>query len=169
VPGITTNFKATTTGERGSYPVVCAELCGLGHSVMRQTATVMPQQEYETWLNEQAQAAAGDAGGGGAVGGPRGDDTAGEPPDGEALFASDDTRCAQCHTLEAAGSTGSIGPDLDEGLAGQDEEFIRQSIVDPNAEIADGYQEGIMPPNYGDTLSPEEVDALVTYLTEATR
>ena len=48
-------------------------------------------------------------------------------------------------------------------------EQVRQSIVDPNAEIADGFSEGIMPPNYGDSLDPREIDALVDYLVESTR
>ncbi len=49
VPGITTNYRITTTRE-GQYPVVCAELCGLGHSAMRQTAHVVPRQEFDRWL-----------------------------------------------------------------------------------------------------------------------
>ena len=56
---------------------------------------------------------------------------------------------ASCHTLADAGTTGSVGPDLDDVLADKDEAFIKTSIEDPEAEIADGYQGGIMPPNYG--------------------
>ena len=52
---------------------------------------------------------------------------------------------------------------------GKDEAFIRESIVDPDAEIAQGFSPGIMPPNYGDTLQPAELDALVEYLAEVTR
>ena len=44
---------------------------------------------------------------------------------------------------------------------------IRESIVDPDAQIAQGFQPGLMP-RYGDTLSEEQVDALVQYLTEVT-
>ena len=44
-------------------------------------------------------------------------------------------------------------------------DYVRQSIVDPNAVVAAGYQPGVMPPNFGDTLSPEELDALVAYLS----
>ena len=54
-------------------------------------------------------------------------------------------------------------------LADKDEAFIRESIVDPDAEIADGYQGGIMPPNYGETLQPAQIDALVKYLSEVTK
>src|SRR5215210_1358605 len=51
VPGITTTYRVTTTRE-GQYPVVCAELCGLGHSAMRQTAHVLPRQEFDSWLSD---------------------------------------------------------------------------------------------------------------------
>ncbi len=166
VPGITTNFKATTLQRPGTYPVVCAELCGLGHAVMRQTATVMPEQDFEDWLAERA---AEGGGGAGAAGGAACEGSGPATPDGAALFTADATRCGQCHALEDAGTTASIGPNLDESLQGRDEAYIRRGIVEPDADIADGYQPGIMPPNYEDTLRPEEVDALVTYLQEVSR
>jgi cytochrome c oxidase subunit 2 len=52
VPGIDTTYSVETTRE-GDFAVVCAELCGLGHSTMRQTAHVVPQSEFESWLNDQ--------------------------------------------------------------------------------------------------------------------
>jgi cytochrome c oxidase subunit 2 len=52
VPGITTTYSVETT-RVGDYVVVCAELCGLGHSAMRQTAHVLPKGEFDSWLNEQ--------------------------------------------------------------------------------------------------------------------
>ena len=54
-------------------------------------------------------------------------------------------------------------------LKGKDEAFIKQSIDDPSAEIADGYQDGIMPPNFEQTLAPAKLDALVKYLSEVTK
>jgi cytochrome c oxidase subunit II len=49
VPGITTKYRVTPN-RLGAYPVVCAELCGLGHSTMRQTVHVLPRAEYESWI-----------------------------------------------------------------------------------------------------------------------
>jgi mono/diheme cytochrome c family protein len=86
--------------------------------------------------------------------------------DGAQVFT--DQGCGGCHTLAAASATGATGPNLDEGLKGKDTAFIEQSIVDPNAEIAKGFAPDIMPQNYGDTLSPEELDGLVQYLSEST-
>jgi cytochrome c oxidase subunit II len=157
VPGIDTELKITpkTVGE---YPVICAELCGLGHSVMRQTAHVVEPAEFDNWVQERAAAAA--EGGGG-------EEPGGEAPDGEALFTGD-LGCGGCHTLADAGTTGNVGPDLDENLAGRDEAYIEESIVDPSAEIAEGFQDGQMPANFGDRLEPAELDALVKYLAEVT-
>jgi len=155
VPGISTHLRATPK-TLGDYPVVCAELCGLGHAAMRQTAHVVEPAEFEQWL----------ANGGRPPGEPGEAGEAGEDagaPDGKALFA--DNGCGGCHALADAGTTGGTGPNLDEALADKDAAFIEESIVDPSAEIAEGFSD-IMPPNFEQTLQPEELDALVKYLDE---
>jgi cytochrome c oxidase subunit 2 len=58
VPGINTSYGVKTT-RVGNYAVVCAELCGLGHSTMRQTAHVVPKQEFDSWLSDLRTKAAG--------------------------------------------------------------------------------------------------------------
>jgi cytochrome c oxidase subunit 2 len=90
---------------------------------------------------------------------------AGNPARGKALFVSEG--CGGCHTFKAAGTSGKTGPDLDMALKGKDAEFIRESIVDPNAEVAQGFQQGIMPP-YGETLDPQQVANLVAFLQQST-
>jgi cytochrome c oxidase subunit II len=72
--------------------------------------------------------------------------------------------CGSCHTLESAGSTGEIGPNLDDSLQGKDAEYIRTSIVNPNAEIEEGFQPNIMPGDYGQQLSDKELADLVAFL-----
>ena len=54
-------------------------------------------------------------------------------------------------------------------LKGKDAAFVRESIADPNKELAPGFSEGIMPTNYEQVLDPAELDALVKYLTEVTK
>jgi cytochrome c oxidase subunit 2 len=83
------------------------------------------------------------------------------PAAGKKVFA--DSGCSGCHTFQPAGATGKIGPDLDQALKGKDAAFIKTSIQDPGAEIAKGFPD-IMPKTYADSLSPEELDALVKYL-----
>ena len=152
VPGTETHVVITPT-KVGTYEVICTELCGLGHAVMRSQAVVLGSADYEKWMNEQ-KSGGGAAGGGGAS-------------DGEALFASNG--CGSCHTLAAAGSTSEVGPDLDEVLKGKDAEFVRASIVEPNAEVAPGFQPGIMPETFDDQLSDEQLDALVKYLLDSSK
>jgi cytochrome c oxidase subunit 2 len=50
VPGIDTKYQVTPT-RVGDYSVVCAELCGLGHATMRNTAHVVPKPEFDRWLS----------------------------------------------------------------------------------------------------------------------
>ncbi len=153
VPGITTKYRVTPN-RLGTYPVVCAELCGLGHSVMRSTARVVTPDAFEKWMAEQ-KAPAQAAGGG--------------KPDGKTLFSDGNgsaTACGACHQLADAGTAGQTGPDLDKVLAGKDAAFIEKAITDADAEITAGFQAGIMPKDYGDTLSAEELKALVTYLAK---
>ena len=157
VPGLTTKIRLTPD-KVGDYEVVCAELCGLGHSTMRQFVHVLPRGEFDSWVSKQKQAAGG--GGGGATGG--GGEAA--APSGEQLFTSNG--CAGCHTLKAAGATAKVGPDLGK-LGDVDAAFIRRSIADPNADVTKGYDPNIMPQDFGDKLSKEELDALVKYLLES--
>jgi cytochrome c oxidase subunit 2 len=167
VPGITTHYRVTPKAEAiGEHAIVCAELCGLGHAFMRQTAHVMAPAEFDKWVQRMVTHPAAGGGGGGGGGG-------GAAVDAKALFSSGDadtgaTACATCHTLADAGAKGQVGPDLDKVLKGKDAAFIKQSILDPDKEIAPGFQAGVMPGNFGDTLSPEQVDALVKYLSEVT-
>src|SRR4051794_7535294 len=166
VPGITTSYRVTPKASAiGPHQIVCAELCGLGHAFMRQTAHVMTKPQFAAWVRKTSAPQGGGGGGGGGQA---------AAPDGKAVFTNgkDSTGaapCGACHTLSEASTTGTTGPDLDQVLKGKDAAFIKQSIVQPDAEIAKGYAKGIMPPNYGSTLSGAEVDALVKFLSEATK
>lgn len=75
--------------------------------------------------------------------------------------------CGGCHALSAAGTSGTTGPDLDEALKGQGEAFIRESIVDPDAQISKGFEAGLMPKDYGDKLSDQELSDLVAFLLQS--
>jgi len=88
------------------------------------------------------------------------------PAAGKPVFASNG--CGSCHTLKDAGASGKIGPNLDEALKGKDEAFIKQSITDPNAEIAQGFQPNIMPQSYGSQLTSQQLGDLVAYLKSST-
>jgi cytochrome c551/c552 len=129
------------------------------HAAERQEAFEEQQAEAEAEqvAEEPAPEPGGEAGGGEEA----------AAAEGETLFT--DLGCGGCHTLQAAGSTGTTGPVLDETLSDKDEAYIRQSIVDPNAEIASGFGPDIMPQDYGQDLTPQEIDALVAYVSQSTR
>jgi mono/diheme cytochrome c family protein len=84
---------------------------------------------------------------------------------GAQVFATNG--CGSCHTLAAANSGGTTGPDLDEVLPGQSEAEIEESIVDPEAKIAQGYPKGVMPQNFKEKIQPEEIKQLVEFLSES--
>jgi cytochrome c oxidase subunit 2 len=151
VPGLKTTINVTPT-RLGTYPVICNELCGLGHSTMRSTAVVMTPAAFARWLKAQGKAVTSPNAG-----------TA-----GAAVFKNNG--CGACHTLTAAGTTGKVGPDLDKlaaeaKQAGQPvQSFAQTSIVDPNAYIQPGYPKNVMPQTFGKALSKQQLDALVSYL-----
>jgi cytochrome c oxidase subunit 2 len=157
VRGIDTHLRVTPN-RLGDYPVVCAELCGLGHAVMRQTAHVVAPDAFQSWLTKQS---ARTQGGGTQQAG-------GSAPDGKAIFTGD-AGCKGCHTLADAGANATIGPNLDEVLPKLSEAQIRQAVVEPDAEIADGYSPGVMPGNFADTLGDSGVKAVVQYLVEVSK
>lgn len=90
--------------------------------------------------------------------------------------------CGSCHVLADAGTTGVTGPNLDKDLkancaTAQSKQIrgatlaacIHTAIVKPYAYIPAGYKAGVMPANFGQTLKPNEITALVNYLSTATK
>jgi len=155
VPGIDTSYRITPA-RLGTYPVVCAELCGLGHSTMRNSATVVTPATFTAWLAKQKAPAV---------------PTPGGKPDGKTLFTAGNgtaQACGSCHTLADAGTSGTTGPDLGKVLKGMSAAEIKQSIVDPSAKLAAGFDD-LMPKDYAGTLSAQEIDALVQYLSKAAK
>ena len=154
VPGLTTSL-VITPDRVGTYPVICTELCGLGHAVMRTSAIVMKPEAFNAWLNKQGK----------AISGPPGQA-------GKAVFTNNG--CGSCHTLKAAGTTGKIGPDLDRLPADAKRTgkalgaYVHESIVDPNAYVVPGYPKNVMPSTFSQ-LPKSQLDALVQYLVTSSR
>jgi mono/diheme cytochrome c family protein len=88
---------------------------------------------------------------------------------GKAVFASNG--CGSCHTYKPAGSTGKVGPDLD-NLASDAKKankgplpvYVKQSIEDPSAYVVPGFPNGVMPP-YKGKLTDSQINDLVKFLT----
>lgn len=93
-----------------------------------------------------------------------------EPPEapggpGGQVYANNG--CGACHILAAAQSQGNVGPNLDDVLPGQTAAMIENSILNPNDDLTPGFSAGIMPENYGETISPEDLELLVEFLAES--
>ncbi len=156
----------TLPAQACTYPVICTELCGLGHSLMRSEAIVESKADFAKWYAGTKQPATTTPGGSSGGG-------SGVAATAQAAFTAGG--CAACHTFTPiAAARGTVGPSLDKlkeaaAAAGQPlSDFIEQSITDPNAYIAPGFQPGVMPGTFGSTLTKAQLDALVQYLSQNT-
>ncbi len=70
--------------------------------------------------------------------------------------------CGACHVI--AGQSGAVGPDLSAIGVSRDNDYLRRAILDPNAEVAEGYPPGLMPATYGAQLYAQELELLVAYM-----
>jgi mono/diheme cytochrome c family protein len=86
------------------------------------------------------------------------------PPGAQVFLAQG---CSSCHVLAAANATGAVGPNLDDTLPGQSPQEVEQSIVDPDAQLAQGFGAGIMPATYEQDLEPQELQDLVDFLVDS--
>jgi mono/diheme cytochrome c family protein len=85
---------------------------------------------------------------------------------GAQVFANNG--CSGCHTLKEANAGGTVGPNLDQVLPSMSAAEIHQSIVNPNAKIAGGYPANVMPQNYQQLITPNDLNQLVNYLVTST-
>lgn len=139
-------FEATKVGQ---YRMMCAEYCGTDHSRMGGTVTVLEKEEYEAWLRGESQ----------PVGSPG--------SAGEDLFTA--LACSTCHV----GEDTERGPSL-HGLYGRevelasggtvrvDEQYLRESILEPLEKLRSGYQP--LMPTFAGQVSEEQVAGLVRYI-----
>jgi mono/diheme cytochrome c family protein len=89
---------------------------------------------------------------------------------GKSVFLA--SGCGSCHTFKPAGSTGTIGPNLATAIPADAKadhnmalpQFISQSITDPNAYVAKGYNQGIMPSTFGKQLTSTQLNELVAFV-----
>jgi cytochrome c oxidase subunit II len=167
VPGQTTHIRLTPD-RIGNYQVVCAELCGLGHSTMRVPVHVVQKAEFTSWLKQQiaptqTPSTTPSGGGGGA---------ANTNAEGKSLFAANG--CGACHKLTDAGGTGTVGPDLDTLATAAAKfgkqrgespvQYVTESIEKPGAFVVPGFPNGVMPTTFGQSLTPAQLSTLVKYL-----
>jgi cytochrome c oxidase subunit 2 len=134
--------------EVGDYHLFCTEYCGTDHARMTGTISVMQPEAYASWLAAQ----------------PHGEDLARE---GAQLFVA--LGCSGCHGAHArvpapplAGLYGSQVVLADGSRTAADEDYLRESIVRPEAKVVAGYPSTM--PSYEGVASEEQVVALIAYI-----
>lgn len=138
-----------TPSKPGRYRLFCTEYCGLLHSGMVGWVNVMGDREYAEWMS------------GGGTGGSL-------AQQGESLFAQ--SGCSTCHLMDQQGRCPVL-----KGLYNKpvqladgrtvvaDDAYLRESILEPNAKIAAGFEPNIMP-NFKGQISEQNVIQLIAYI-----
>jgi cytochrome c oxidase subunit 2 len=142
-------FEAPHEGE---YDLFCAEFCGTGHSKMIGKVKVLSEREYNEWLEASSNPGEGMS----------------LAEYGAKLYKS--KACVTCHTIDGSPSTGPTFSGLlqrtenftDGSNIKPDENYIRESILNPQAKVVNGFQPVM--PTYQGLLKDREIDALVTYI-----
>ena len=141
-------FEPTKLGE---FPVFCTEYCGTAHSNMLAMIEVVEPAEFDKWLKEEAEKAGGAA----------------DVAKGELVY---NQVCVACHSLDG---TRRVGPSF-KGLYGSerqladgskviaDDNYIMESMLEPNAKIAAGYPPAM--PSQRGTLNQTQLDSVILWL-----
>jgi cytochrome c oxidase subunit 2 len=147
VPGkqVSTWFKATETG---TFHLFCAEYCGTAHSGMVGDVVVMPAEQYAEWLS-------------------RGNSIENLAQRGRRLFVR--YNCSGCHDQPAAVHAppltelfGTMVPTRDGRMVRADEQYIRDSILQPEKDIVAGYEP--LMPSFQNVIPESDVLDLISYL-----
>lgn len=142
--------------EPGESIIFCTEYCGTGHSDMYGKVVVHEQEDFENWLADNA---------GGAS---KPEDLA--PAEwGEQL--AQQNACQTCHSVDGSELTGPTWQGIfgtehtmaDGSTVEVDENYLRESILNPSTKIREGYQEGLMP-TYQGVLNDEQISAIIEYI-----
>jgi cytochrome c oxidase subunit 2 len=158
VPGLYSTMAATPT-ELGDAQVFCAEYCGTSHSDMLATVHIVTEEQFKKHLEEMDKMP--------EKCGDKGDEPCTPALWGRQLFVKNG--CPTCHTVD--GSKGN-GPSL-KGVFGTmqplqtgtdvmaDENYVRESVLRPQAKIVRGFTNVQMPTF---VFKDPQVDAIIAYL-----
>jgi cytochrome c oxidase subunit II len=149
----------------GTYPIYCAEYCGLNHSTMKGEVIVMPPDEFDAWMADtRRQSFASRIDGNPGMT----EETATMVSQGARLAL--EKGCARCHTLDG---TPHLGPSWFELYRSErtltngntvvaDEGYLTRSMMDPAVEKVAGYD--TVMPSYAGQLTNGEAAALVEFI-----
>ncbi len=155
LPGVTKTLRVTPTLP-GEYKLRCAEICGRDHAYMVAPVQVLSASAYEAWVNSQvSEAQAAES----------------APPAERGKTLAQVQGCLACHSADGSPGNGPTWAGLygeeitlaDGTTVTADDAYLKTAIVDPGAQIAEGFP-NIMPPTYGDVLSEEQIADIIAYI-----
>lgn len=158
VPGMENNFMWFEPQRVGIYELYCAEYCGLQHSYMYTYVKVMEDSLFQSWMVDTTQIAAVNI----------------DSPIATGKRIMQNIGCFACHTIDGTKLVGpsfkGIWDETQTVVTGKetrqvtiDEEYIKRSIYDPNADVVEGYSKGLML-SYEGQLSEDDVKNIIEYL-----
>jgi len=150
LPGRITHLWITPD-HLGKYEVKCAELCGLGHSTMIAPLEVVSAKAFQQWVQSKRS----------------GPSTVIE----EGMNLAQQYGCLACHSIDGSVRVGPSWKGLydsevklsDGSSVKADEDYLRESIVDPSAKLVKGFS-NLMPGGYGKQLNEKQILALIAYI-----
>jgi cytochrome c oxidase subunit 2 len=155
VPGRETHLRITPT-QVGDFKLRCAEICGTSHTQMLADVRVVSEADFQAWLDEKLAA-------------PKfGEMTAEER--GAFWHSAEGFGCVACHSLDGTPAVGPTWQGLylrqeqmtDGTTVTSDEEYILNSIYNPNLQVVEGYNPNIMPQNYEEQFATREAEILAS-------
>lgn len=158
IPGMENELRVTPT-KVGEFKVRCAELCGTGHAYMLAPVKVVEQSAFQEWVKSRAEAAA-----------PPAEAEAGAAAErGKAL--AQQYGCLSCHSIDGSalvgptwkGLFGSTRTFQDGSTAVADEAYLRTSILDPGAQVVEGFPD-IMPKTFKDQLTEDQIQDIIEFI-----
>lgn len=151
-PEFTRELRITPTIE-GQFKVRCAELCGQLHYDMLADIYVVSGSEFQAWMDESLA----------------GCDLS--PEECGQLWANQ-FGCLACHSLDGSvvvgpswlGIAGTMEELEDGSSVLVDADYLHRSIVDPNVQIVAGFSAGVMPQNFGEILTEEQINEIIAFV-----
>jgi len=160
IPGREDNFMWFEPQREGTFELYCTEYCGLQHSYMYTYVEVMEDSAFQTWLTDTTQIAAAAA--------------ELDSPSATGKRIMQNIGCFACHSLDGSrlvgpsfkgiwGKTETVVTGREERQIVVDEEYIRRSIYEPNADVVEGFNKGLMV-SYEGQLTDDDIDNIIEYL-----
>lgn len=141
-----------TPTEQGEFKLRCAELCGTQHYAMLAGVSVVSSKDFDSWVLESTGCDLSDA-------------ECGQ------RWATE-YGCVACHSVDGTqivgptwlGLSGSGVTLADGSTVTADIEYLKTSILDPNAQLHEGFNPDIMPSNFSDRLSAEQIEQIIAFI-----